>query len=213
MCMRSHLQLIHEDDDADRRRRAERPRAKMPVADRHAVNGAPLVAPFPAGPRAGGVRARLFLGRRAEVLAAAGRLHDGRRLRRRLHEESDVRGGVLRTDRAHRGRARRVRSDEGDLRRAAARAFWENHDPTQGMRQGNDVGTQYRSAIYVYSDEQRAAAERSRDALRGRRSRAHGFTPITTEIRTRRRSTTPRTTTSSTSRRIPTATAGSAAPA
>src|SRR3989440_9542394 len=43
------------------------------------------------------------------------------------------------------------------------KVFWEHHDPTQGMRQGNDVGTQYRSAIYTYSDEQQAAAERSRD--------------------------------------------------
>ena len=44
------------------------------------------------------------------------------------------------------------------------RLFWENHDPTQGMRQGNDVGTQYRSAIYTHGPEQQAAAERSRDA-------------------------------------------------
>ena len=43
--------------------------------------------------------------------------------------------------------------------------FWEDHDPTQGMRQGNDVGTQYRSGIYYADDEQRRAAERSRDAL------------------------------------------------
>src|SRR5512139_485510 len=45
------------------------------------------------------------------------------------------------------------------------RVFWENHDPTQGMRQGNDVGTQYRSAIYTFSPEQRRAAEASRDAF------------------------------------------------
>jgi peptide-methionine (S)-S-oxide reductase len=43
------------------------------------------------------------------------------------------------------------------------KVFWENHDPTQGMRQGNDVGTQYRSGIYCYSDEQLEAAKRSRD--------------------------------------------------
>src|SRR5262249_60119391 len=45
------------------------------------------------------------------------------------------------------------------------KVFWESHDPTQGMRQGNDVGTQYRSGIYVYSAEQRRLAEASRDAL------------------------------------------------
>jgi peptide-methionine (S)-S-oxide reductase len=62
------------------------------------------------------------------------------------------------------------------------RLFWEGHDPTQGMRQGNDVGTQYRSAIYYTSDEQRAAAERSRDAYQ-RVLRDAGYGPITTEIR------------------------------
>jgi peptide-methionine (S)-S-oxide reductase len=59
--------------------------------------------------------------------------------------------------------------------------FWEHHDPTQGMRQGNDVGTQYRSAIYYFSDEQRDAAERSRDAYQDV-LRAAGYGPITTEI-------------------------------
>ena len=61
------------------------------------------------------------------------------------------------------------------------RVFWESHNPTQGMRQGNDVGTQYRSGIYVHSDAQRRAAEASRDAYAGGLTRA-GYGPITTEI-------------------------------
>jgi peptide-methionine (S)-S-oxide reductase len=61
------------------------------------------------------------------------------------------------------------------------KTFWETHDPTQGMRQGNDVGTQYRSGIYYVDEEQRAAAERSRDAYQEQLSK-RGFGPITTEI-------------------------------
>jgi peptide-methionine (S)-S-oxide reductase len=61
------------------------------------------------------------------------------------------------------------------------RVFWESHDPTQGMRQGNDVGTQYRSAIYVADPEQRRLAEASRDAYQARLTAA-GYGPITTEI-------------------------------
>jgi peptide-methionine (S)-S-oxide reductase len=61
------------------------------------------------------------------------------------------------------------------------RVFWENHDPTQGMRQGNDVGTQYRSGIYYFDDAQRSAAEASRDAYQQRLSAA-GYGSITTEI-------------------------------
>jgi peptide-methionine (S)-S-oxide reductase len=60
--------------------------------------------------------------------------------------------------------------------------FWENHDPTQGMRQGNDVGTQYRSGIYVSTDAQREAAERSSKSF-GLALAEKGFAPITTEIR------------------------------
>jgi peptide-methionine (S)-S-oxide reductase len=61
------------------------------------------------------------------------------------------------------------------------RLFWENHDPTQGMRQGNDVGTQYRSAILYTSDAQREAAERSRE-LYDERLSASGYGSITTEL-------------------------------
>jgi peptide-methionine (S)-S-oxide reductase len=61
------------------------------------------------------------------------------------------------------------------------RIFWESHDPTQGMRQGNDAGTQYRSAIYVHGDEQRHLAEASRTEY-AERLRAAGYGPITTEI-------------------------------
>jgi peptide-methionine (S)-S-oxide reductase len=59
--------------------------------------------------------------------------------------------------------------------------FWEGHDPTQGMRQGNDVGTQYRSTIYWYDDSQRQAAEVSRGLFQARLNGA-GYGPITTEI-------------------------------
>ena len=69
------------------------------------------------------------------------------------------------------------RIDYADL----LRIFWEGHDPTQGMRQGNDVGTQYRSGIYASTDAQRSAAEASRAAFQPRLAAA-GYGPITTEI-------------------------------
>jgi peptide-methionine (S)-S-oxide reductase len=64
---------------------------------------------------------------------------------------------------------------------AMLKLFWENHDPTQGMRQGNDAGTQYRSVIYAQTPEQRRAAEASRDVFQDRLTAA-GFGRITTEI-------------------------------
>jgi peptide-methionine (S)-S-oxide reductase len=64
---------------------------------------------------------------------------------------------------------------------ALLKIFWEGHDPTQGMRQGNDIGTQYRSGIYAFSPEQRRAAEASRAAYQDRLTAAR-FGRITTEI-------------------------------
>jgi peptide-methionine (S)-S-oxide reductase len=61
------------------------------------------------------------------------------------------------------------------------KTFWENHDPTQGMRQGNDAGTQYRSGIYVFTPEQRKAAEASKAAYE-KAIKGRGYGPITTEI-------------------------------
>jgi peptide-methionine (S)-S-oxide reductase len=65
--------------------------------------------------------------------------------------------------------------------RELLKLFWEAHDPTQGMRQGNDVGTQYRSGIYVYNDDQKQAAMASRDAYQDILSK-QGYGPISTEI-------------------------------
>ncbi|MFZ9772075.1 MAG: peptide-methionine (S)-S-oxide reductase MsrA, partial [Ilumatobacteraceae bacterium] len=64
---------------------------------------------------------------------------------------------------------------------AMLRVFWENHDPTQGNRQGNDIGTQYRSAIYFANEAQREAAEHSRDAFQAELTKAR-YGAITTEI-------------------------------
>ena len=64
---------------------------------------------------------------------------------------------------------------------ALLKMFWEGHDPTQGMRQGNDVGTQYRSALYTYTDAQAAAAAASKAAY-GAVLKARGFGPVSTEV-------------------------------
>ena len=92
------------------------------------------------------------------------------------------------------------------------RTFWEGHDPTQGMRQGNDVGSQYRSAVYYTNDAQKAAVERSRDAYS---RRCGSGTSEASRPRSPRlaRSTTPRITTSSICTRTPGGTAGSVGPA
>ncbi len=153
----------------------------LPVPERHFVSGARIVPPWPEGHEVADLALGCFWGaekafwRLPGVYATAVGYQGGSTPNPTYRE---VCTGMT-------GHAEVVRV-VFDPRRIAyedlLRAFWESHDPTQGMRQGNDVGTQYRSAILVHSKAQRRAAEASRDAY-GRALRERGFGPITTEIR------------------------------
>ncbi len=118
------------------------------VPERHFVLGTPLEPPFPDGVETLVVGMGCFWGAERMFWQLAGRLHDGGRLRRRLHAEPHLRGGLQRAAPATPRSCCVVFDPAGDEpRRRCCALFWESHDPTQGMRQGNDVGTQYRSAI------------------------------------------------------------------
>ncbi len=156
------------------------PSARMPVPPRHFVNGNPLDEPFPEGLERALFGLGCFWG--AErifwelpgVYSTAVGYAAGPTPNPTYHEVCSGLTGhnevVL------------VVFDPAQISYAdLLRAFWEGHDPTQGMRQGNDVGTQYRSGIYVYGEAQREAAEQSRDRYQEALSRA-GYGPITTEI-------------------------------
>ncbi len=153
----------------------------MPVPERHFVSGARIVPPFPDGLELADFGLGCFWGAEKAFWSLPG-----------VHATAVGYQGGLTPNPTYRevctgrtGHAEVVRV-VFDPRRVSyedlLRAFWEAHDPTQGMRQGNDVGTQYRSAIYAHSEAQRRAAEASRDAY-ARALRERGFGPITTEIR------------------------------
>jgi peptide-methionine (S)-S-oxide reductase len=150
------------------------------VADKHFVTGAPMLPPFPAGMQVAmfamgcfwGVE-RVFWKQKGVFTTAVG--YAGGYTPNPTYEE--VCSGLT-------GHAEVVQIVFDPAKvgyETLIRIFWENHDPTQGMRQGNDVGTQYRSAIYWYDEVQKRAAEASREAYDAV-LRASGFEPVTTEI-------------------------------
>jgi peptide-methionine (S)-S-oxide reductase len=154
--------------------------AALPVADRHAVNGTPLAAPFPAGLEQAMFGLGCFWGAERKFWQTPGVYttavgYAGGYTKNPTYEE------VCSGRTGHNEVVLVVFDPRNVTYEELLKRFWEAHDPTQGMRQGNDVGTQYRSAIYVFSDEQRQAAERTRASYEAA-LKAQGYRPITTEI-------------------------------
>jgi peptide-methionine (S)-S-oxide reductase len=153
----------------------------MPIPTTHHVNGAPLAAPWPDGTKTAVFGMGCFWGAERKfweldgVISTAVGYAGGHTPNPTYEEVCSGRTGhaevVL------------VAYDPATISYDELLAtFWENHDPTQGMRQGNDRGTQYRSAIYTTDAEQAAAAEASKVAYQ-ERLRSAGYGAITTEIR------------------------------
>jgi peptide-methionine (S)-S-oxide reductase len=155
--------------------------AAMPVPERHFVNGAQLRPPYPEGSRIADFAAGCFWGvektfwQTPGVIATAVGYQGG-------STPNPTYGEVCTGRTGHAESVRVVYDPEKVSYEELLRVFWEEHDPTQGMRQGNDVGTQYRSAIYWHDEDQRSAAEASRDAYQ-RELTAAGYGQISTEIR------------------------------
>src|SRR5437588_2535805 len=153
---------------------------EMPVPDRHAVLGTPLRGPFPEGLEQAIVGMGCFWGAERVFWQAPGVYttavgYAGGFTHNPTYEE------VCSGRTGHAEAVLVVFDPAKTSYEEILKLFWENHDPTQGMRQGNDVGTQYRSAIYWTTDAQRAAAERSRDTY-AERLRGAGYPEVTTEI-------------------------------
>jgi peptide-methionine (S)-S-oxide reductase len=158
---------------------AGRPEA-IPVADRHAVLGTPMKPPFPEGHEQLVVGMGCFWGAERVFWEAPGVYttavgYAGGFTPNPTYEE--VCSGRTGHTEVVLVVFDPTQTSDTDL----LRLFWENHDPTQGMRQGNDMGSQYRSAIYYGTEDLREQAETSRAAYAGR-LRAEGFPEITTEI-------------------------------
>ncbi len=155
--------------------------AAMPVSPRHFVSGNRISPPFPDGMRLALFGLGCFWGAEAKFWAVAGVYatavgYAGGLTPNPTYEE--VCSGLTGHNEVVRVVFDPARVAYGDL----LKVFWESHDPTQGMRQGNDVGTQYRSGIYATDDSQLAMAQSSRDAYARALSSAGHPQPITTEI-------------------------------
>jgi peptide-methionine (S)-S-oxide reductase len=153
---------------------------EIPVADRHFVLGTPLRPPFPDGMQSAVVGMGCFWGAERIFWQAPGIYttavgYAGGFTPNPTYEE------VCSGSTGHTEAVLAVFDPKLTSYEEMLRLFWESHDPTQVMRQGNDVGTQYRSAIYFHDGAQQAAAERSRDAY-AEVLRASGYGEITTEI-------------------------------
>src|SRR5687768_12913515 len=152
----------------------------MPVADAHFVNGHRLTPPFPAGLEQATFGMGCFWGAERKFWQAPGVYTTAVGYAGGLTPNpnyKEVCSGMT----GHTEVVLVVFDPKVTSYDAMLKIFWENHDPTQGMRQGNDVGTQYRSAIYCYSPDQRRAAESSQRAFEDR-LKAAGYGAITTEI-------------------------------
>jgi peptide-methionine (S)-S-oxide reductase len=154
--------------------------AEMPVADRHAVLGTPLKPPFADGLQRAVFGLGCFWGAERIFWQAPGVYstavgYAGGYTPNPTYEE------VCSGSTGHAEVVLVVFDPAKTSYEELLKLFWEGHDPTQGMRQGNDVGTQYRSAIYTFGEEQAAAAERSR-VMYAERLKASGYPEITTEI-------------------------------
>jgi peptide-methionine (S)-S-oxide reductase len=152
----------------------------IPTADNHFVNGAPLKGPYPQGTETALFGLGCFWGAERTFwqipgvhVTAVG--YAGGSTPNPTYEE------VCSGRTGHTEAVLVVFDPRQVSYEQLLKTFWESHDPTQGMRQGNDVGTQYRSAIYTYSDAQRRTAEASKAAYEAV-LKARGLGPITTEI-------------------------------
>ena len=153
---------------------------RMPVPETHLVNGHPLAGPYPAGLEQAVFGLGCFWGAERKFWEMPGVWttavgYAGGSTPNPTYEE------VCSGQTGHTEAVLVVFDPKQTSYDALLKVFWESHDPTQGMRQGNDVGTQYRSAIYTYSPAQRQAAEASREMYQARLGQA-GFGTITTEI-------------------------------
>ena len=154
---------------------------KMEVPGRHFVNGNRLEAPFPEGLRLAQFGLGCFWGAERKFWEIPGVYstavgYAGGETKNPTYEE--VCSGMTN----HTEAVLVVYDPKKVSYEELLKVFWESHDPTQGMRQGNDRGTQYRSAIYCYGDEQKRAALASRDAFQNELKKKN-YGPITTEIR------------------------------